>query len=348
MRSFRKFFPVVENIIALPPNGVFVDRFRELDVRVVEIPLDHLSLSGFIGTRRLISALQPDVIHSHGKGAGLYARLTPRRKDGDRRVHSFHGFHPPSSLVARMTYTGLERMLAHRSDTFIAVSSAEAKDIQETLGTRPEAISVIPNIVDRTEIAIRAADPLDGRVVEFLSRYTNSSLIVMIGRDDAVKNYPLAIAACRKVAESLGDVVFIFVGLNRKTEMAANEGEKFGLRMLSIPFLENTAPLLMRADIVLLTSRKEGSPLVLLEALALGKPVVGTDVDGIQDVVTDGVNGLLAEESSDAVATQIERLVSDCSLYERLAENARLTGEAMDLKSWASQYHRVYSETEQH
>ena len=336
----KRFHPELNLTVILPPGGSYVDRFRKLDVRVVEFPFDRISLISIFRTYLLLRTLKPDVIHSHGKGAGFYARLFPRFLMRAKRIHMHHGFHPPEQTFPRRMYILLEKYLLRQGEYVITVSESETKGVG---GVFPSAkIKTIPNIVDRDEIRESSRGELSGDVENFLSRNKKSFVVTMIGRNDPVKNYPLAFESCKMLLERGKDFAFIFVGIDGEDGEFKRLMSLYPRSIFGIPFSDNTNALVHRSNVILLTSKKEGSPLTVLEAFSLGKPVVGTNVDGIRDLVTHGHNGLLCEQSAPSIAEALEEIAADEHLYRKLSQNASQTAAHMDKKVWTENYYRLY------
>lgn len=330
--------------VVLPPDGVYVSRFRSLGVDVIEFPLDKISLLQVFRFVSVISTLRPDILHSHGKGAGFYARMVSQTSCPAKRVHSYHGFHPPQNRVAAVMYQALEHGLLHNVDIVAAVSISEGKGIQRRFPTFKGMINAIPNIVDCTDLVKRSEVRLDDKVLDFLAANANMMIVTMVARKDPVKNHALAFRACRLLLKQDLNVAFIFVGMDpNDADFVSLKNTVSPHRVLAIPALMDAAAIIRRSHIVLLTSRKEGSPLVVLEAFCFGKAVVGTNVEGIRDLVRDGHNGLLCDQSEEDLAAAIGKLSFDRSLLDRLSENALSFAHTMDVSAWTKEYHTMYS-----
>ena len=343
VRELKRRHPDIRISVVLPPDGMYVQRFRSLDVPTIEFPLNRISPLHIPRFLSLVLNMRPDVLHSHGKGAGLYARMVPRFLCRARRVHSYHGFHPPHHPVANSLYRRLESVLLKRVDAVAALSKSEAAEIGAVSPKNRAKIKIMPNVVACDQLRERGEHRLPSAVESFLGRNTGRFVMTMIGRDDPVKNFPLAFRAAQATLRKSDNVCFVFVGVNASESAYAPLREKYPESVLAVPSLDNPAPLLRKSSAVLLTSRKEGSPLVVLEAFCFGKPVVGTDVPGIQDAVKDGLNGILCPENEEALAAVIERLANDVELYARLSRNALATSGEMDVTSWTEQYYKLYS-----
>jgi glycosyltransferase involved in cell wall biosynthesis len=340
VRQLRTRHPDIHFTIVLPPEGHYVERFRGLGVDVAEFQCDTIAPWRLARAARLLRSLQPDVVHSHGKGAGLYARSLP--KGAFRRVHSFHGFHPPEERVSSAVYHAVESYLLSHTDAVIAVSHEEGDEIRRAFARAKEKVIPIPNVVDCDELAKRSDAALPSSIASFLSLNASHFIISMIGRNDPVKNYPLAFDAARIVFQQTLQCCFVFVGIDKDDHACGELMQRFPENVFAIPLLENPAPLIKKSNAVMLTSKKEGSPLVVQEAFCLGKPVIGTNVPGIREVVEDGVNGVLCAENAEAVAQAIGMLAGDKEKYKGLSQQARATASSKNIAAWAELYYNVY------
>src|SRR5215467_63941 len=139
-------------VVAAPRDGVFFDRFRELGVTMVELPLSRLGARHLPLARRLVREHRISIVHSHGKGPGLYGRLAARAA-GIPAVHTFHGIHYGGySWLGQHLYLALERRLSRLTHTIINVSlSQEAEGL--ALGLfRAEQSVVVFNGIDVEEM----------------------------------------------------------------------------------------------------------------------------------------------------------------------------------------------------
>jgi glycosyltransferase involved in cell wall biosynthesis len=339
--GLRKYFPELEQTIILP-RGIYFDRFTSLGVQVKEADLNRLSLTSLIQTQKIIDRLNPDIVHSYGKGAGLYARELLNKKQKRIHIHSYLGFHPPAMYTARRMYLGLERVLLKHTDCLIAVSHSEEAELRNIFQPAHGKITSIRTIVDPDYVRQKSRDPLPNAVRSFLDQWNEGCIVVMIGRNDPVKNYPLAFQSMNIALEKFPKLAFVTVGWIGRNEAELHLQTKYPDRVLHIGALPETAPLLNGCTVLLLTSKKEGSPLTVLEAFALGKPVIGTHVDGIRDLVQDGINGLVCEQNPEALADAIGRLAPKSKEFLRLCAGAAQSGNRMDFESWVNEYYQTY------
>jgi glycosyltransferase involved in cell wall biosynthesis len=328
--------------VILPSGGLYIERFKYLSANVIEAPFDRISIITLLRSYLLFRKLKPDVLHSHGKGAGFYTRFFPGLFLMTKRVHSYHGFHPPASGVRRTLYLFLESFLLKHTDVIVSVSRSEAEDVLKEFPFIREKLKMIPNRVDQDSIVRRSNDALPGEINAFLDRCKGTFIIAMIGREDPVKNYALAFEAIDTVLGRKIPVSFVFVGVNPASSKLANLVKKYPGSIYAVSSLENTSPVMARSNALLITSKKEGAPLVVLESFCLGKPVIGTNVPGIRDLIDPGENGMLCEENSVSISASIEQLQGNSSLYLKLSEGALAAAGAMDVTAWAGQYYSLY------
>jgi glycosyltransferase involved in cell wall biosynthesis len=254
----------------------------------------------------LLREIGPDVLHTHtakagslGRAAGIKARWGARRSI-PRLVHTFHGhvFKGYFSPLKTRLFLSVERFLARFTDRIIVLSEEQARDIGKVYRICPEEkIRIIP-------VGLEMAPFVESFGVEFreslgISPYT--FVIGSIGRLTAIKDHRTLLRgvalAARKVAPPLALVI---VGQGELEEEIREEAVALGVDIHFAGWRQGTADLLPSFDLVALTSLNEGLPLVLLEALAAGRPVVSTPVGGVPSLFSMGdapiANGFTATE----------------------------------------------------
>lgn len=247
--------------------------------------VSHRDVPAWLRLRRLIQRLGPfDIIHAHSSKAGALARLAaPQGATVVYTPHAFRTMDPNLSGVGRVLYGGVELALARlRTDSIIAVSPEEVTHAVR-LGIPAEKVRLVlngiapPPVVDRR--AVRAGLGLEGDdiAVGFVGR--------LCAQKDPVR-FAEAIAIAAK--HNLKVKGFIFGDGELREEVARHESEN--LRIVSGKVAQEFLPAL---DIFALTSRYEGMPYVLVEALYAGLPILTTEVGGARATVSNDVNGMV-------------------------------------------------------
>lgn len=341
IKSLIKYFPNVRHTVVLPDNGIYVQRFQELNIPIISFPFNRISVISFFSALKLFKQLNTDIIHSHGRGAGIYARVLPKIFLNKKVIHTHHGFHVPENIFSKFVFAFLEKIQMLGTAMTVAVSESEKREIQELLSLTDKQIVHISNIIDRDEV-IRRAEETTAEISKYFINSNYPFRVVMIGRDDPIKNYSLAYATARSVLMKDTTSSFYFVGAETSIALKKLLFD-YPDRVFQFPLLKNPLPFLKQASILLITSKREGGPLVVLESFALGKPVVGTNVRGINDYVKHGENGMLTNEDPSQMAATIISLINDNSLLLKLSRGAKASMETNILKTWSHTYYELYN-----
>lgn len=300
------------------PYGQIFDDLVGLDRRQF-IPARSFRLAALRELLLLVRRERIEVVHSHGKGAGTYGRLLRAACRGAVCVHTFHGIHTGSyGRVGRRLYSWYERLASRVTDRLIFVSSSERTQARSELGLRDDERSVvIPNGVTLPSTVGYPAGNGPLRVV-LASRYNHQ------------KNPALLVEIVDAVAQRRGPGVahFTIYGdgeLRRETEVEV--GRRGLSHLVSFEdFSSEFRSAIRESDVLLSTSRWEGMPLAVLEAMSEGRPAVASNVPGHADAVQHAVNGLLFDLGSpEGAADLLLGLADDRPWLKALARKARAT-----------------------
>ncbi|MEM9515313.1 MAG: glycosyltransferase [Actinomycetota bacterium] len=287
--------PDVDATVVAPRQEPYWTRLQSLPsvAEMIEIEPRAFRLSTLRRLRRAVSAGRFHLIHSHGKGAGLYGRLLGATTTTPA-VHTFHGLHIGEySRVKQRAYLALEWLLGRTTATAIAVSEGEAAQLAQRRLVPAARLVTIRNGVD---IPVRPATR---------TRNTGAPLqIVTASRFDVQKNFDGALDIFSELSSDRG-IDF------RATVLGDGPGMAQARDAVTTRQLGDTVRLMgnvarprdhyRAADVYLSTSLWEGMPLALLEAMSEGLPAVVTDVVGNREAIQHRGNGFLYP-AHDAVA----------------------------------------------
>ena len=313
-------------LVAGPRDGLLFDRFGDAGIETIELAVNSLAPSVTREAGRLIRARGVRLVHSHGKGAGLHGRVAARLC-GVPAVHTHHGIHYEGySAPARAAYLGLERWLSRSTAAVINVSrSQEAEGLALGLFAATRS-RVIPNGVDVDRLTAHALDRDAARAA--LGLGGSDRVIGCAARFDPVKGLDLLLRAAARLADPTLRVVLIGAG-DEALRMRTLAGALGLSGRARFPGEIPEAARLFRAfDLYVSPSRKEGMPLAVLEAMALGLPVVATDIAGHREVLGDDSPGL-TEPTEEDLGGALGRWLADPSVAHAagLANRARVTRE---------------------
>ena len=313
-----------EVVVGAPRDGIFFERFQALGLRVVEFPRHRLGLGHLLLAMRLIRQFDIAIVHTHGKGPGIYGRLAAWWT-GASAVHTFHGIHYANySPVGRWLYLALERQLSRLSRTIINVSASQSV---EGLGLRlfkAEQNAVVVNGIAPEEInRVMSESPVRR---DSLALTADDVVLGSISRFDPIKRLEVLLAAVRRLVGQFPRVTLLLVGAGTEEARIRRLTFDMGLqdRVIFTGFLENPARVYPALDLYVTASQKEGLPLSLVEAMCAGLAVVATDVPGHRDVVIHGETGLLVPPNdSAALADAIAELITDPDRRQAMGEAGR-------------------------
>ena len=291
-------------------------------------------LRALVALIRLMFVVCPDVVHTHTAKAGVLGRLagalynlTRRRRHRAVIVHTFHGnvlagyFSAPINAAIRV----VERALAGVTDAIIAIAPEQRHELVERHHVaRLAKVKVIRLGLDLTSLL--GVDELTPNLRAELGVGQAAVIVGYVGRLVPVKNVDLLIRGFVRLCHSVPDSVLVIAGDGplrvALTELARDLG--IAERVAFVGWRRDLDRLYRTMDLVALTSRNEGTPVALIEAMAAGRAVVATDVGGVADVVENGLTGLLvASNDVEAVAQALIRLARSRDERERLGAAGR-------------------------
>jgi glycosyltransferase involved in cell wall biosynthesis len=275
---------------------------------------------------RLFRRLRPDIVHTHTSKAGVVGRLAARLAGVPRSVHTFHGhvlegyFSP---AVTRL-FLGIERALAGHTDRIVTLSPRLRHALLAMGIGRPEQVEVVPLGLDLDRFVRASRGQAELR--RGLGIPDGAPLLGIVGRLVAIKDHPTLFRAVGLFPDGSRAPHLVVVGDGERREELQQLAHALGLagRIHFLGWRHDLEAILGDLDVVICSSRNEGTPVSLIEAMAAGVPVVSTDMGGVGDVVSHGETGWLVPAGDPAALAQgIERLLEDPVLRRRLAAAAR-------------------------
>ena len=302
---------------------------REHDVIPIKIGTMSRQVSGIkdlVTLWQLIKVFRrekPTVVHTHTAKAGTLGRLAAMVTKVPVRVHTFHGhvFRGYFSPLVSRIFIKIERFLARHTDRIIAISESQKYELTEIYRIAPrENISVIPLGFDLDRFL--ASDGRPGGLRRSLSCEGGAFLIGFVGRLTGIKDPDLFLSCAGHLINRAGSTRFVLVGdgeLRKRCEdRVAAEG--MGEVVSIIGWQKHLPDIYADLDLVVLTSLNEGTPVVLLEAMASGKAFVSTDVGGVRDLMVGPSrphrgfeifqNGILVPRNAEVLAHAIAYLMA--------------------------------------
>jgi glycosyltransferase involved in cell wall biosynthesis len=279
--------------------------------------------------------IRPRIVHTHMAKAGLLGRLAAAAYNLTRGsapramvVHTYHGHVLDGYFSKLMTsvFIGLERLLARVSDAIIAISPAIRADLLDTYRIGEESqYRVVPLGFDLAPFAaVDAAARAQAR--RTLDLPGDVPVVATVGRLTAIKQHHLFLEVVHRLVANHPTLVALIAGdgeMRGELEAAAHQlGIAGNVRFLG--WRRDLATIYAATDVFLLTSRNEGTPVALIEAMASGVPGVSTDVGGVKDVIgSDAVGRLAPLDDAAGLAAAAHHLLIDPALRAAVGARAR-------------------------
>ena len=289
-------------------------------------PLSDLrALVGLIG---VVHRFRPHIVHTHTAKAGLLGRLAAVLGPGPRPiiVHTYHG-HVLEGYFGRGTtaiYRFLERRLATVSDCLIGVSRATVDDLVRLGVADGERFRMIPIGLDLE----RFRQP-DLEAAAALRRECGAGeqdvLAACVGRLVPIKRVDLVLRAIAEARRQAAPLRLVVAGDGERRGELEGLTARLGLRdvVTFLGYVLDSSSVAAAADIAILASDNEGTPVALIEAAAAGRPAVATAVGGVPEVVVPGAGMLAPRGDYAALADALVRLARDAPLRTRMGARAR-------------------------
>ncbi len=292
-------------------------------------PRPHLDIAATIRIAAIARRFRPHVVHTHTAKAGFVGRTAAVTALRPRPVivHTYHG-HVLEGYFGKATtrfYRTLESTLANRSDRLVGVSEATVDDLVR-LGIAPrERFSVIPLGLDLEPFA--SVDEQAGRSLRgTLGIADDEVVLTFVGRLVPIKRVDTLLRGfARALAIAPERLRLLIVGdgeLRPELEALARE-LGVGDAVSFLGYRRDLVAIAAAADIAVLASANEGTPVSLIEAAAAGRPAVASRVGGVPEVVTEETGIVFPPGDEAALAEAVARLAANPTLRAELAGKAR-------------------------
>ena len=321
---------VYEPMLISGPGGQFLELVKKYNHKsflapFLRNPINPLyDLISFLQLWWIIFMVKPDIVHTHNSKAGILGRWAARVCGVKTVIHTLHG----NVLIGRCMfiqklYIFLERLTGYITDHLIVISRDLEKLSIEKYGYKKDKISLIYSGIDAEKFM---SEKDCGFLRKELDLPDNNIIVGCVGRLEDGKGHDVLINSTKKIYSIRKDIVFVCVGSGPLEMYLKKRVDMLGIKSC-FKFMgtrHDIEKITRGFDIAAVPSRYEGMGRVYLEAMASGKPVIGTRVGGIIDIIDDGKNGFLIPlENFDELAEKILLLADDKSLRERMGENGR-------------------------
>ena len=297
-------------------------------VKIYEVPFSRnpLNLQNNKAYKQLVKLQQEnnyDIVHVHTPVASVYGRLLKVKFPKLKTIYTVHGFHfhQNGSKLNWMIYYPIEKFMTRFTDSIITINSEDYE--------RANKFN-IPNVYKHNGVGVDFASYDPGNMDKEQARKKlgldkDDFVVLMIAEVNKNKNHKQMIEAVKLLKERNIDIKVICAGDGVLLEEIKQEIEKNELSdyIQMLGFRRDIPELVASCDVGILLSHREGLPKNIMELMACKKPVIGTNIRGIRDLVLDKYNGFLVEVGdNEDTANKIEILKEHSEMLEEMSENA--------------------------
>ncbi len=344
-----------EPVLACAPGGALIDLVKRHGMEVKTFPslvqpLHPLKdFKAILDLTRHLTTNPYQVVHTHNSKAGFVGRLSAKLARVPVIVHTVHGFafHQQEPPWRRFLFRNLERLASHWCDRMIFISQPLIDwAVKEGISCTRKMVRIYSGIeMDRFHpVSVQEKNRLKAR----WGLQEPHAVIGMVSKLWEGKGHAFLIRAFRKIVEENSQARLVIVGEGYLMESLRALVSQLELSetVIFTGFLEDVPQIIATFDVAVLPSYFEGMGRVLLEAMAMEKPVVGTRVGGIPDLVEQGLNGyLVSPGNGKELASAILKILNDKDLALKMGQAGRKKmTDRFSAESMVRSIEEVYSE----
>jgi glycosyltransferase involved in cell wall biosynthesis len=311
--------------IATEAAGWLVDEALKLDIVVHQIAISNrLTWQSFDRIVNLLSSQQFDVVHTHGGTAGFWIRcVSLYLKKRPVLVHTYHGLHYLNisrhgikaipQLLKRSIFQTIDRLLLTHTDRIICVCRSDYEKAIAVGVANSTKTSIVYNGIEIDRFSL----PLDRQKIRQLFEIAPTEFIFgTVGRLHEQKGHQFLLQAVARL-EDPARVLIVGDGELRDELVELATDLQISDRVSFLGARTDIYEFLSAIDVFVLPSLWEGQPIALLEALAIGKSCIATNVDGIPEIIDNEVNGyLVPPRDVEALATAMNLAIDRPKLIQ--------------------------------
>ncbi len=297
--------------IAAPSVGEYVTDFQTHTQGYCEIPARQFQISALLALRRFAKHHHIHLIHSHGRGAGIYGRLLGRLT-GLPVIHTHHGLYLEKYTgLIKQGMVRLERLLNYATTRIVFVSPSELAACRAAGAYAPDKSIIIPNCVT---IPNTTNTP---------TRHTPDLRLLAVTRLEAEKGNSTLLDIMAALSQHTRQFQLLIVGDGPERTTLQQKIHTLGLEhhVTLLGGRDDVPQLMQNADAYITASHGEAHSIAMLEAMSHGLPVIASRVRGHIDMIDDDHNGLLFDlNTPQHAALTVQRLINTPQLATRLGK----------------------------
>jgi len=268
-------------------------------------PLKLQNIKAYKELKQLIKEEKYDLVHTHTPTASMLVRLVCRkfRKQGLKVFYTAHGFHffKGAPLLNWLIYYPIEKQLSKYTDTLITINKEDYARAKNKLHSKN--VEYIPGVGIDVDKYINTTIDRDAKREE-LSIPKDDFFIFSVGELNSNKNHEIIIRAIAKLERT--DIIYVICGTGHLRDYLKNLAIKLGVKLNLMGYRIDIAEICKTSDLFAFSSKREGLPVSVMEAMASDLPVICSSIRGCVDLVDNSKGGYLVE--SDNVQDYVDKI----------------------------------------
>lgn len=246
--------------------------------------------------KRLMKEQQFDMVHCHTPVGGAIGRLAAKAVGVRYIIYTAHGFHfyKGASFFRWILFYPVEKLLAHYTDVLVTINKEDYNRAQKFHLRKDGNVRYVPGIGIKIDNYNKILEIKENKYKE-LGLRNDAMIFTSAGELSARKNHIAIIRAIARMKDA--DILYLICGSGEKEKYLKEETVKLGIadKILFLGYRQDVKEILAITDVFVFPSRQEGLPVALMEAMAMGLPVICSRIRGNTDLIQDGLGGYLVE-----------------------------------------------------
>lgn len=296
------------------------------DIPFVRSPFSKGNIEAYKQLKKVIDGNDFDIIHCHTPMGGILTRLvaSKKRKSGTKVIYTAHGFHfyKGAPLLNWLIYYPIEWVMSRKTDCLITINE-EDYILAKKRFKKPD-VKKVDGVGYNSELFYPVSEDEKLRIRKEKGFSPEDKLLIYVAELNANKNQGMLIEMMSKLKTE--GVKLLLVGADNFSGEYQKKAEAIGVKdkVCFLSHREDVEQLLKMSDVCVASSLREGLPVNIMEAMAIGLPVVAGDNRGHRSLITDGVDGFIVSPGDCLSAgAKVDLLLNDENLYKRISENAK-------------------------
>lgn len=281
-------------------DKVIDDRIYLHQVDFSRNPFSLKNIKAFKQVKKIINDNKYDLIHCQSPVGGVLTRLAAKksRKKGTKVIYTAHGFHfyKGASILNWVLFYPIEKWLSKHTDTIITINKEDYYLAKNKF--KKTNIEYIPGIgIEPQKFDIDCSENEKSELKKELGIQKSDFVMVSIGELNDNKNHIMQIEAMKILVKKCKNIKLLIAGEGERKKFLEDKIKEYNLvdNIKLLGFRKDIPKILKISHLVLSTSKREGLPVNIVEALFVGLPVIGTDCRGTRDLIQDGINGYIVK-----------------------------------------------------